>query len=323
VSRHDYVLIVGQGRSGTNWLLQLLDRSARTFCRNEPYGAVESPLNALNRHRFVVRSDQRELEAQWDEAARWTSCHMGDRDPRVPVRKHHIYEPSRLLGPYRWVHGPRLRGVLSRFSPSLRGQEWPVPWWLGNAGRLASSLPVLKLVAPPGWASFVLKQRPGIPVIHIIRHPGGFLNSWSKRYLATQEREAVRRANQERLRDIVGEDPAWGAVFGDIEAMDAEESELCYWRYANEVVYLAGRESVDYHNIAYEDLVADPVGVMKPLYEACGLVLDESIERSVRKTEMASNVAGAWRENLSEARLRLVERFLQEGRSFYHPKRAG
>ena len=52
---------------------------------------------------------------------------MGDRDPAIRVRKSHLHEASRLLGPYRWVRGPRLRSALSRFLPSLRGQEWEIP----------------------------------------------------------------------------------------------------------------------------------------------------------------------------------------------------
>jgi hypothetical protein len=191
VHRHDYAVIVGQGRSGTNWLLELLDLSPETFCRNEPYGAADSPLNRLVRHRWVVRADQRELEAQWDDCVRWTCTHMGVRDRPIRARKNHLYQASRLLGPYRCVRGPRLRAALSSLLPSLRGQEWEIPWWLGSRASLARALPILKLVAPPGWATFVLRRRPAIPVLHIVRHPGGFLNSWANRYLVSSDREAV------------------------------------------------------------------------------------------------------------------------------------
>ena len=39
-----YVLIAGQGRSGTNWLLQILDLSSQTHCRNEPNDCIGSAL---------------------------------------------------------------------------------------------------------------------------------------------------------------------------------------------------------------------------------------------------------------------------------------
>lgn len=46
LKRPDYVLVVG-GRSGSTWVLDLLDQSAETFCRNEPYGAAGSSLARL------------------------------------------------------------------------------------------------------------------------------------------------------------------------------------------------------------------------------------------------------------------------------------
>ena len=42
-----YALITGQGRSGTNWLLELFDASSKTFCRNEPDRLEGSPLGLL------------------------------------------------------------------------------------------------------------------------------------------------------------------------------------------------------------------------------------------------------------------------------------
>jgi hypothetical protein len=317
VHRHDYALIVGQGRSGTNWLLELLDLSPETFCRNEPYGAVESPLNRLTTHRWVVRADQRELEAQWDDAIHWTRTHMGDRDPAVRVRKNHLYQAGRWLGAYRCVRGPRLRAVLGSVLPSLRGQEWEIPWWLGSRASLARSLPILKLVAPPGWATFVLRRRPAIPVLHIVRHPGGFLNSWSNRYLTSRDPEAVLRANLARLRDVVAADPSWGKRFGDIEAMNAEESELWYWHYANEVVFRAGSSVPGYRRIIYEELVQDPVRVMRRLYELCGLTWANSIESAVRRTASTSDLAYGWRKRLDRDQQGLAERFAEGARSFY------
>jgi len=319
VRRHDYALIVGQGRSGTNWLLELLDRSPETFCRSEPYGAVESPFNQLSMHRWIVRADQSELEEHWDETIRWTRTHMGLRDRVVHVRKDHLHEASRRLGLYRCVRGPRLRAALSRVMPGLRGGEWEMPWWLGSNERLARALAVVKLVAPPGWASFVLRQRPEIPVLHIVRHPGGFLNSWSNRYLSSRDPDAVLAANLARLRDVVAEEPAWAGRFGDIAAMSAEESELWYWHYANDVVFRAGNSQSAYFRIVYEELVQDPVRVMRSVYEHCDLEWTNSIETAVRGTTSTADLAFGWRARLDPEQLRLTERFAEAAGGFYGP----
>jgi len=53
-----YALVSGHGRSGTNWLLELLDLSPQTFRRSEPRGVETSPLRKLEHDRFVVRADQ-------------------------------------------------------------------------------------------------------------------------------------------------------------------------------------------------------------------------------------------------------------------------
>ncbi len=321
MSRPDYVLIVGQGRSGTNWLLELLDLSRETFCRNEPYGASSSPLNreAVARHRFIERPDQRLLEECWDEAANWTRLHMGIRDPRTTIRKDYLHEAARQLGLYRLVYGPRLRRVLSAVVPSLRGEEWKIPSWLGGREQLERSIAILKLVAPPGWATFVLRRRPGVPVLHIVRHPGGFLKSWSSRYAANEDPAKHLRENHRRLHEIASVAPDWKKQFGRIEDMSLDESELWYWYYANEIVFRAGSESTDYHHVIYEDLVQNPVAVMKPLYEVCGLQWNSAIEESVAQTGLGSDVAGAWREALSETQRALVDRFAVMARSFCAP----
>jgi hypothetical protein len=318
VARPDYGLIVGQGRSGTNWLLELFDLSPETFCRNEPYGASDSPLNDLLEHRWIEQPDQSLLEEHWDEAAQWTARHMGDRDPRVRVPKQYLYEPARRFGLYRAVHGPRLRHALSTFLPSLRGAEWAVPGWLGSPQNLEASLSILKLVTPPGWASFVLRHRPEIPVFHIIRHPGGFLNSWANRYLATQEKGLVRRENVERLRAVVAAEPRWAQLIGDIEAMEPDESELWYWRYANETIFRAGCGSSNYHRVIYEDLVSNPTPIMERLYPACGLSFTPKIRAAIEETTTSSSVIAAnWRDRLSGAQQHLVERFAGAAVEFY------
>jgi len=242
---------------------------------------------------------------------------MGRLDPVVRVRKNYLYEASRLLGPYRCVHGARLHAALSRFVPSLRGEEWEIPRWLGSQAGLARSLPIVKLVTPPGWATFVLRRRPAIPVLHIVRHPGGFLNSWANRYLALNDPEAVLAANLARLREIVAEDPSWAERFGDIASMNAEESELWYWHYANEVVFRAGDSQPAYCRIFYEELVQDPVPVMRSVYERCNLTWTDSIEVAIRRTASTADLAYGWRERLAPDQRRRAERFAEGARSFY------
>jgi hypothetical protein len=318
MSRPDYAIVTGYGRSGTTWLLELFDCSSETFCRNEPDLIPASPLIALSNDGRLIGGDQDELVKRWDAAVDWTARHMGDGDLRIRVPKSYIYAPSGWLGLYRAAHGPKLRPVFAKLVPALRGGEWPLHWWLGSGRRLSRAVPVLKLLGSPGWMVFVLRNRPGVPVFHLVRHPGGFLNSWSRRYLALRERNEVTSANRERLRELASVDSSWGERFGDIDGMSAEESELWSWRYCNEVVHEAGRASDHYHHIIYEDLVRDPIPIMKRLYAACGLRWSKTVERSIEsKSPGSPSIASAWRDRLQPEQQELIERLVRSGLSFY------
>ena len=320
--RPEYALISGQGRSGTNWLLELFDQSSETFCRNEPYGAPESPLKALEDDRFLIRPSTSTLDAHWDDAVAWTSVHMGLRDPKVRVSKNFMYDGSRKLGLYRVLKGPRIRRWLGTILPSFRAAEWSVPPWIANPERLAEATAILKLVGAPGWIVFVLRHRPQTPIFHIVRHPGGYLNSWANRWAKNRDMEATRFDNQKRLQRIVEVSPEWADRFGDISSMSVERAELWAWIYVNEVIHQAGRASDRYHHIIYEDLVSDPGGVVKSLYTSLGLAWTPEIEARVRAIGSTSAaIASAWRTGLSPEHIALAEEFLAMEPEFY-PSRA-
>ena len=306
----DYILIVGQGRSGTNWLLDLLDLSPKTHCRNEADELVTSPLAQLPSP-TVRQSQDDSFRQQWDQAIASASLRMGERD-RIGTRpKFHLYEPMRRLGGATVLSKRRLRQPLSLVMPSLRQPDWPVPWWFANPYVLRQASVVLKLNQVPAWAEWVLLNRPSALVIHIVRHPGGFLNSWQNRYLASQDSATVKSANEERLRQVAESDARWARLFPEVGAMSIEESELWYWRYATEIIHSAGQGRPNYVPVLYENLVADPLKITKHLYEKCNLPWTAAIEREVSNSASHSNsVATAWYEKLLPEQIEIVKRVL-------------
>jgi hypothetical protein len=178
---------------------------------------------------------------------------------------------------------------------------------------LRHALPVLKFTQVPGWACWVLENRPATAVLHIVRHPGGFLNSWRNRYLAQHERETVLHENRERLRQIAEADPAWGRRFCDIRTMSLDESELWFWRYAAEAIHEAGAESSHYRLINYERMTVDPIGTARDVFEFCGLPWESDTEHRVAGTAAESkSIAKAWRDRLSAEDVALIERILDD-----------
>jgi hypothetical protein len=303
----DYVLIVGQGRSGTNWLLDLLDLSSQTYCRNEANKLTPSPLTQLP-SATVRTALGAEFAQEWDNAITAASMRMGERDRLNLEHKFYKHQP-RLPGGLFLVSGKRRRQWLSVLNPELSQSDWAVPNWLLDLQKLKQALPVFKLNQVPGWASWVLQNRPEVLVIHIVRHPGGFLHSWKSRYSTTQEPDQVKQDNNQRLQRVAELDADWRPLVDHVNAMTIDESELWYWRYTSETIDSVGAGRSNYMRIIYEDLVSDPVVVTKLLYQKCQLPWTDEIEQKVvQGSSQSSSIASTWQSKLSAEQLDAIKR---------------
>ncbi len=182
-SPRPYALIAGQGRSGTNWLLDILNQSPKTHCRNEPNECAGSALSELTSGAVPSPELEAELESKWDEAIVRTSQSFGKYDHPTKVHKDHFSGPLQRMGLARVARSKRLQGVLDRVMPSLVQEEWSIPSWLVGKWQKDRSLPILKVNMSPGWVVWALRNRPEARILHIVRHPGGFLSAYIKRFL--------------------------------------------------------------------------------------------------------------------------------------------
>lgn len=304
-------MVVGEGRSGTSWLLQLLDTSRRTHCRNEPDTIAEcSPFTKLPKPLILTEDLAAALDRDWDGAVHETATRIGRRDFPVPVRKDHLHGFAQRAGLVRAINR-RPRRILSKLMPSLRGGEFNLPSWIGSRARLEAAVPVLKMIQIPAWTAWVLAHRPGARVAHIVRHPGGFLNSWRNRHVSKHNETFVRAENRKRLDEIRQRFPAWSDRFGDIDAMSVVESELWYWRYATETINAAGAGRSNYHLVLYEHLAADPPGVARRIFDFAELEWTSDVEHRIRATSNESEaLAAAWRSKLSTDDVAAIERVM-------------
>lgn len=302
------MLIVGHGRSGTNWLHGLLDLSPRTHCRNEPNELEGSPLAEL--HAPVVDpARDAELDGGWDRAVGWAAERLGERDPVPEVPKDHLRSMGQRLGLPTVVRRHRTRRVLGRLVPELGRAEWRMPRWLGSPRRLQDAVVVLKTLGVAGWVDWLVRRGRDVQILHCVRHPAGYLDSWSRRWLGINDRAEVARANRRRLREVLRVDPSWEARIGDVEALGAEESELWFWRYSTEAVHRAGRQHPRYRLVVYDRLAADPVGTLRAIYEDCRLPWTSAIEAAVRERSRESmSIATGWRRSLAPEHLELALR---------------
>ena len=170
---------------------------------------------------------------------------------------------------------------------------------------------MLKLNQAPAWTVWMLRHRPETKIIHNIRHPGGFLNSWHNRWLDANDADEVLALNRQRLRDVAAVDDVWAKRFGDIDTMDVQLTEMWYWRYSNEVIHEAGVGRDHYRLTVYERTTEDPMPVVHDLYTFCNLEWSDAVERGVEaNTRESKQIAGKWREKLEPGQVAIIEMVL-------------
>jgi hypothetical protein len=311
-----HALLVGQGRSGTNFLLELLDQSPATHCRNEPDQLDQSALARLTPFRFFV-DDPARLAQLFDAAVERAAACVGPRDHTPEVEKDWLRRGARGAGYFYLRQRYRVVERLVRRQKPMDGRELPFPRWMADRARLARSFHVFKLNAAVGVGAWALREHLATRVLHIVRHPGGFAKSWWKRWVHGEGGMDRGRGtadvlrDEERLRELARRDPAWARLLGDVDRIERAEGELWWWRYVNEALHAAGRERASYRLVLYEDLARDPVGTSRAAYAFLGLDWDEAIERRVRAIgHGAEDIAHAWKAELDPALIAIVEKVL-------------
>lgn len=314
-----YALISGHGRSGTNWLLDIFDSSPETFCRNEPNEVHDSLCSQLSPLWYVTATTP-DMDCHWDKISAWMGSHMGERDHRLVTPKDYVHPLAQKSGIAYFPARPKIRAALRLVLPALRAGEWEMPWWVGHQAKLEEAYTILKINQSARIAIWLLKNRPKVPVVHIVRHPGGRLNSWLNRFLAERDEAQIAQRNRDRLREVLTIAPEWSEHFGDIDAMSIAESEMWFWRYVTESIHRAGDGAPNYQLILYEDLAKDPVAVAQQVYQFCGLQWTDTIEAFIRAGTKESvwgkikgtpeTVAQAWRKKLTAEDIEAVNHVL-------------
>ncbi|NER78679.1 MAG: sulfotransferase [Leptolyngbya sp. SIO1D8] len=314
-----YALIVGHGRSGTNWLLDILNASSQTFCRNEPNEVYDSPCKQLA-PLWQVDENMLDMDEHWDKIAAWMGSRMGERDHRITSPKNYVHPLSQKLGVAYFPARPKIRAALRTVLPPMRAGEWEMPWWVGEQAKLNQTYTILKINQAARIAVWLLKNRPQVPVIHIVRHPGGRLNSWLNRFLALQDETYIAQRNRDRLREVLTISPEWCEHFGNIDTMPIAESEMWFWRYVTENIHRAGEGASQYQILLYENLAQDPIGVAQQIYKFCGLQWTDHVENLISQGTRKSvwgriqgtpaTVAKEWRKKLKSEEVDSVSQVL-------------
>ena len=295
------------GRSGTNFLLDLLDLSERTHCRNEPDELPGGSLESWGR--WKIHSIKRTSDQYWQEITRAAAC-GGERDRPTPPWKSWLHKSS--SGPLKLLSKNGLR----RLVPGFGGSEFKLPEKLVNNEELASSLHIFKINAAPSVAELFLREQTSTAVrspqaIHIVRNPAGFLRSWRQRWLERHDIDEVLKANRTRIREVLINDPEGSSFMRDFNEPDVFESELLFWRYCTQRIREAGRGRDNYIEVSYDKLASDPTDSLRLIFNELLLPWTPEVEERVAAmTSESAKIANAFQSELDEETHLLLKRTL-------------
>lgn len=300
-----YGLVLGQGRSGTNWVLDVLDASPRTFCRNEPDLCVPSFMDPLPNN-WRIGADGARLAKWWDAVAEQTATHMGEMDHRLDHPKDFVLPISQRLGIAQLSARPRIRRLASRVLWSWADGEWKMPRWVGSLDGV-DSVALFKLVQGYNWATWVLDNRPHVPVVQVVRHPGGRHESFLRRYIDRADPQEALREKIDQLRLLAG-DAAFAERMGPVDELTLEEAETWFGVYQMELIEHRAANLTQYLRLRYEDLVTEPEATIAQLYNHFGLALTDDVRNRIETAKNRSvfgavnndtdERANGWRERL-------------------------
>lgn len=276
-----HVLVVGHGRSGTNMVLDLFDCHPNTFCRNEPNELVGSAFRALGDPMFQnpVPDD---FLARWQAALAHTVKCNGDRD-RFGTDKIYFRSEIRAKIGQKIQSRRRVRNLFLGKRAGQAPEEWLCPRFHYDPAAQARALPVLKILLAPAWISLTHAQDPNQYVVHVLRDPQDFIQSWWGRYVTGigGGPEQVFADNQPSLARILAHFKRPDEMPQSYSMSNLIVSELWRWRYMNEVVMdqLSGSER--YIRVLYDAVMSDQAAWAERLYDFAGLEMTPASQTAI------------------------------------------
>lgn len=273
------LIIAGNGRSGSNRLLDFLDKSTLTICRNEPNKIVGGEFFDIG-HEYLAQGFKHDQLDQLLLALHRATIRRSSRDRLDFKNKTYINRSGKVLLPL--MEKQKIRQLLMGLSIIQDQNEWTLHHSFMKPEIFPQSLLVLKLIACPVWAKALIKKSPHIRILHNIRNPIEYLNSWYNRFI-------LNGVGYKSFKQNFSDMPKIFEYFGKpiptgLDSVTVEnlvEVELWRWRYVNEFIYNHAGCSDRYLMVTYADIEHDPKVVLKKVYDFANLTLDDKMLESV------------------------------------------
>jgi hypothetical protein len=266
-------------------VLDLFDCHRSTFCRNEPNELLGTAFADLGDPMFPEPSPE-DFETRWRDAITQTIRSAGARD-RFAHDKDYFRTSLHARFGQALMSRRKFRALVLPRQQGATVEEWLCPGLYFDPAELARALPVLKILLAPDWIIRAHDLVETGRVVHVVRHPQDFVQSWWSRYVTGigGGPEKVFADNQPSLTRILrhfGKERASPAVYS-LEGLVI--SELWRWRYVNEVMLDRFSGSSRYLKLAYERVMKDKLSWAERLFEFTGLEMTPACRSSVKKME--------------------------------------
>jgi hypothetical protein len=305
------LIVTGHGRSGSNWLLRLFDKSPSSFCRSEINEIVGSFLFGIPSSQIRGEVHERDL-TNLGFTLDSSKYYYSERDPFASQPKDYTVELIRRTTGQKFFR--RRARLLQKVRSMYRENgEFKIPWWICSKRGIDNAVHIYKLLLVPEWIDWILENKPDIFVIHLIRHPLGYINSWHNRFFTGRNPEEIRAANIERLLRIRKSDYKWTIPWElDKESeFSNKELELWYWRYANEVTLKSGNGKPNYDIVTYRDLALNTDVYMRKFYQRVSLEYTNDIAQGIAEaSKKSASIALKWETSSTPEDIELAKRIL-------------
>lgn len=307
------VLISGSGRSGSSWLGKLFDASPNVHYRHEPDNTNVFPWFKNIPSRINTNQNEEALIPQFSKALEDSFWHQ---------HKHFIAPPFFTKDFVDTTAWQLMRFFLRVCNKTVGWKPLvPIPDAFFKAPMNEIHF-VVKTVTSNFRLEWIIQNFPQIQNICIIRHPGGYIQS----FLSGAKKGKISGFGSKQRLDkaVLPFLCEQHTIFADAYNNGSEfERELIYWVVSNETPFLRIPDAEKKIKVVvYEDLCTDPLNVMKEIYSYCDIPFSESVQNFIQTSTSTHQdgyydvckdptvTANKWKTSLDKEQLKLIDKYL-------------
>jgi hypothetical protein len=309
------ILVIGLPRSGTTWIGKIFDSHPRTLYLHEPDSAVPMTEIPLIADSIAPDMEPLRLQAVLARTVNVRLARVAAALPRFPK----TYRTT----VWDWTHRGLAGGakVCSRFLGELN-----VPDLFVESPRNPVRL-VWKSIESVGRTGLLARSMPDCRVIHIVRHPCGWMASQSRGHRENRFSSDDRK-DWWRFDLLQATSPARrrGLTAASFRTMSDVERDAWAWVLWNEIAAEASDGLANVRTVLYEDVCSAPIEHSRRMFDFARLSWDTQSEAFVthsvsRHLEDYYSIyrdpltaANKWRRYVPAEDLRVVESIMQQSK---------